>query len=58
MKALWGDVVILVCLDYGGDRPQLLVTGGLCIDDNEYTILNDICIMDVQSGRWEKVSLN
>ena len=43
-----------VCLDYGGDRPQLLVTGGTDEDD----VFNDVWLMDVQSGRWKKVSLN
>ena len=42
-----------VCLDYGGDRPQLIVTGGVDDDDN---VLNDVWIMDVQSGRWKEVS--
>ena len=42
-----------VCLDYGGDRPQLVVTGGHDASDN---VLNDVWIMDVQSGMWKEVS--
>ena len=41
-----------VCLGYGGDRPQLLVTGGR---DSSYNILNDTWILDMQSGRWKEV---
>ena len=41
------------CLDYGGDRPQLVVTGGLDLSGN---VLNDVWIMDVQSGMWKEVS--
>ena len=41
-----------VCLNYGGDRPQLVVTGG-CDSGN---VLNDVWIMDVQSGLWKEVS--
>ena len=40
------------CIEHGGDRPQLVIIGGLCADDK---VLNDVWIMDVQSGRWEKV---
>ena len=42
-----------VCLDYVGDRPQLVVTGGFDVSDN---VLNDVWIMDVQSGMWKEVS--
>ena len=42
-----------VCLDYGGDRPQILVTGG---HDASLNVLNDFWIMDVQSGMWKEVS--
>ena len=42
-----------VCLDYGGDRPQLVVTGGCDASEN---VLNDVWIMDVQSGMWKEVS--
>ena len=40
------------CIEYGGDRPQLVITGGPDAGDK---VLNDVWIMDVQSGRWEKV---
>ena len=39
-----------VCLGYGGDHPQLLVTGGDGIH-----ILSDVWLLDVQSGRWREV---
>ena len=42
-----------VCLDYGGDRPQLVVTGG---HGARNYVLNDVWIMDVQSGMWKEVS--
>ena len=42
-----------VCLDYGGDGPQLVVTGGRDASSN---VLNDVWIMDVQSGMWKEVS--
>ena len=41
-----------VCLGYGGDHPQLLVTGGY---DSDGVILNDVWMLDVQSGRWREV---
>ena len=40
------------CIEHGGDRPQLMITGGL---DAASIVLNDVWIMDVQSGRWKKV---
>ena len=40
------------CLGYGGDRPQLLVTGGR---DKFNMILNDVWILDLASGRWREV---
>ena len=40
------------CIEHGGDRPQLVITGGL---ETGNKVLNDILIMDVQSGRWKKV---
>ena len=40
-----------VCLGYGGDHPQLLVTGGF--DGN--SVLSDVWLLDVQSGRWREV---
>ena len=41
------------CLNYGEEHPQLLVTGG--VDKNGNT-LQDAWILDVNSGRWRKVS--
>ena len=41
-----------VCLGYGGDHPQLLVTGGLT---GVGVILSDVWLFDVQSGRWREV---
>ena len=41
-----------VCIEHGGDRPQLAITGGLGAGDK---VLNDVWIMDIQSGSWKKV---
>ena len=41
-----------VCIEHGGDRPQLVITGGLGAGDK---VLNDVWIMDIKSGRWKKV---
>ena len=41
------------CLNYGEEHPQLLVTGG--VDKNDNT-LQDVWILDVNSGRWREVS--
>ena len=41
-----------VCLGYGGDHPQLLVTGGVDKDDN---VLSDAWMLDLQSCRWREV---
>ena len=38
-----------VCLGYGGDHPQLLITGG-----NHGSVLSDVWLLDVQSGRWKE----
>ena len=43
-----------VCLDYGGVRTQLVVTGGCA--DRGCNVQNDVWIMDVQSGMWKEVS--
>ena len=43
-----------VCLSYGGDHPELLITGG--IDDND-KVLSDMWILNLQSGRWREVSI-
>ena len=40
-----------VCLGYSGDHPQLLVTGGY----NGRRVMNDLWLLDVQSGRWREV---
>ena len=40
-----------VCLGYGGDHPQLLVTGGIFGS----SVLSDVWMLDVQSGRWREV---
>ena len=40
-----------VCLGYGGDHPQLLVTGGDC----KSSVLSDVWLLDVKSGRWREV---
>ena len=44
-----------VCLGYGGDHPQLLITGGLGVGNK---VLSDSWIFDLQSGRWREVSVN
>ena len=41
------------CLNYGEEHPQLLVTGGV---DKNYTTLQDVWILDVNSRRWREVS--
>ena len=41
-----------VCLGYGGDHPQLLVTGGVGSGGD---VLSDVWLLDVQSGRWREV---
>ena len=43
-----------VCLGYGGDNPQLLVTGGRS-DSSKSRVLNDAWIQDIQSGKWREV---
>ena len=43
-----------VCLGYGGDHPQLLITGGL---DDGNKVLSDSWMLDLQSGRWRVVSV-
>ena len=43
-----------VCLGYGGDHPQLLVTGGY----DGTTSLSDVWLLDLQSGRWREVRVN
>ena len=41
-----------MCLNYGRDNPQLLVTGGW---DDDMNILSDAWILDIESGRWREV---
>ena len=41
-----------VCLGYGEDHSQLLVTGGL---DAGNKVLSDAWMLDVQSGKWREV---
>ena len=40
-----------VCLGYGGDHPQLLVTGGY----DGIRDLSDVWLLDVQSWMWREV---
>ena len=42
-----------VCLGYGGDHSQLLVTGGEGSGING--VLSDVWLLDVQSERWKEV---
>ncbi len=42
------------CLNYGQDHPQLLVHGGV---DNDYNVLGDMLILDIDTGKWTEVSL-
>ena len=41
-----------VCLGYGEDHPQLLVTGGTDKCGNTF---HDVWILNLQSGRWREV---
>ena len=43
-----------VCLGYGRDHPQLLVTRGR---GGGNKVLRDVWILDIQSRRWRKVRL-
>ena len=43
-----------VCLNYGQQYPQLLVTGGL---DRQDKPLADVWILDIERGNWRKVRL-
>ena len=42
-----------MCLEYGGDHPQLLITGGV---DEDYEVLSDAWILDLRAGKWKEVS--
>ena len=44
-----------VCLNYGQQYPQLLVTGGL---DKQNKQLADVWILDVERGTWRMVCIN
>ena len=44
-----------VCLGYGGDSPQLLVTGGR---EGHSSVLNDVWLLDLKSGRWREVRVD
>ena len=39
-----------VCLGYGGDHPQLLVTGGALVK-----VLSDAWLLDIKSSKWREV---
>ena len=41
------------CLNYDEEHPKLLVSGGV---DEEGKILGDMWILDINSGKWTKVS--
>ena len=41
-----------ICLDYGGDKPQLVIFGGR---DDKRNVLKDVWILDVISGMWKEV---
>ena len=43
-----------VCLNYGQQYPQLLVTGGV---DRQDKPLADVWILDIERGSWRKVRL-
>ena len=40
-----------VCLGFGGEHPQLLISGGL----GNKKVLNDLWILDVNTKKWRKV---
>ena len=44
-----------VCLGYGRDHPQLLITGGLDVVNK---VLSDSWILDLHSGWWREVSVD
>ena len=43
-----------LCLDYSGDHPHLLITGGVSKNDN---VLSDMWILNLQSEKWKEVRL-
>ena len=42
------------CLDYGGDKPQLVIFGGRDVNGD---VLNDVWILDINSGVWKEVCM-
>lgn len=42
------------CLNYGEDHPQLLIHGGL---GDSHSALDDMWILDVDTGKWTEVSV-
>ena len=44
-----------VILGYGGDHPQLLVTGGV---DGKGTVLKDTWMLDLHSWKWREVRVH
>ncbi len=51
------DAHAAACVGYGGDNPQLLITGGLeeATDEEEAT-LSDVWLFDLQTKQWREVS--
>ncbi len=43
-----------VCLGYGGNHPQLLVTGGLTKNKK---VLNDVWVLDLKAWKWRQVRI-
>ena len=41
------------CLNYGEAHPKLLMSGGV----NEWEVLADMWILDVDSGKWTEVKI-
>ena len=44
-----------VCLGFGGEKPQLLVSGGL---GKKNMVLDDLWILDINSKKWRTVRNN
>ena len=42
------------CLNYDEDHPKLLVSGGV---SDELEVLEDMWLLDVDSGKWTEVSI-
>ena len=43
------------CLNDNGEYRKVLVSGGL---DNDYNVLGDMWILDVESGKWTEVRMS